>query len=317
MKNGMMKKIIAIAVTIALVLACTGAAFAEEAGAVGETSQEIEVDAAQEITGSNAEQAPTDSGAEQERIGSDAAQARTDSDAAQARTIDGVKQERAVRDVVRKGKISAQAYTPDTDAAKYIKELISARLLTSAVYNEPFFESLNKTDLAAYAMTLYSYLGGVDPGSPEDNYTDTSDPNAEKGYMLGFFDNPAGYFFPENYVNKGEALTVLAKVIIKAKPAEASRVPSAWDALSALEKVYDDASSISSDHVQYIGFMNARGALLLPRGAQVGSAWLGANSDISRTNFFVLLSDILWAFEKGKISPYAVSPPDPKISEYQ
>jgi len=266
MGNNRMKKITAFAITVILVIACTGATFAAEPSAGDGT--------AQGITLGNAAQERAPSGA-------------------------------------------AQAYTPNADSAKYIKEMVSAKLLTSAVYNKPFYDDLSKLDLAAYAMTFYYYLGGADPGSPGDNYSDTTDQNAEKGYVLGFFTSNGGIFSPNDYVSKGEALTVLAKVVVKAKPAESSKVPTAANALSALGKIYQDASAISSDQVSYIGFMSARGALLLSRGAQAGSAWLGANYSVSRSNFFLLLSDTAWIFAKSKVSPCAVKPPDPIASAYQ
>jgi hypothetical protein len=214
-------------------------------------------------------------------------------------------------------KTGAQAYTPDADEAKYITELVSAKLLTSDVYNRPFYDYLTKADFAAFAMTYYRYLGGQDPVGPGGNYIDTADPNADKGYLLGFFGSDGGYFHPDDYVNRGEALTVLAKATVKADQSESSKVPTAEAALAALGQIYQDAASIDAESLPYIGFMNVRGALLMPRGESPGNAYLGASNYVSRGDFFLYLSDAAWIFAKSKLSPHAIKPDVPTASEYQ
>jgi hypothetical protein len=239
-------------------------------------------------------------------------------------------------------RVTAAAYEADEEAAKYVKELIDAGLLTAAVYDRSFDERLTRAEFAKYAMALYAFLGGKDPVAPGDNFVDTDDPDAEKAYALGFldfefefdydddydYDYDAGngpdpgsgkrYFEPEEDVTKAEAIVALAKAVMNAKPAEASHLPSAEAALAALRGKYSDADAIGSSALPYVGFMDARGALLLPRDAIAGGAVnFDGSYGWSREDFYLLLSDAAWAFAKARVAKYATAPATPKPSEYQ
>ncbi|MDR1495466.1 MAG: M15 family metallopeptidase [Clostridiales Family XIII bacterium] len=215
-------------------------------------------------------------------------------------------------------RVAAEEYQPDEEAAKYVKELVSAGLLTSEVYDQLFYDDVTRLELAKHAMAFYLFLGGEDPGSSGVDYIDTNDLNAKKGCVLGFFDYNDGYFDPDDSVDKAEAITVLAKATIKAKPSEASNVPSADAALKSLQEKYTDAASVDTDDLPYFGFMDARGALLSPRNAlSGGDAYLSAYHSPSREDFFLLLSDAAWAFAKNRVAQHAIAPSDPKASEYR
>jgi hypothetical protein len=223
-------------------------------------------------------------------------------------------------------RVTPEAYEPDEAAAKYVKELIDAGLLTSAVYDQPFYDSLTRAELVKYVMAFYTFLGGADPGDPGDNFVDTDDPDAEKAYALGLldfvfdFDPDDGrkYFEPEEEVKKSAAIGVLAKAIMKVKPAEASLLPTAEAALAALRAKYRDADSIDAPDLPYVAFMDARGALLLPRDAlNGGDAYFGSYYGWSREGFFLLLSDAAWVFAKARVAGFAVAPATPKALEYQ
>jgi hypothetical protein len=216
------------------------------------------------------------------------------------------------------GRPEALSYEPDMDTAKYVKELVDASLLTSDVYNSPFNRIMLRDELAKYAVAFYAFLGGPDPGVAGDNYLDTADPDAEKAYALGLFDYNDGYFEPGKTVSKADMLTVLAKAVIKARPSEASGLPTADAALAALSLKYADANSVYADDLPYYGFMDSRGALLTPQGVLPGrDAYLHANNIESKDRFFLLLSDAVWAFAKSRVEGYATLPPDPKASNPQ
>jgi hypothetical protein len=125
------------------------------------------------------------------------------------------------------------------------------------------------------------------------------------------------HFYPEDSVKKGEAIAVMARAIIKVRPSDAASVPTADAAHAALSAIYRDVYYAKADELPYIYFMSARGALLLTRNEQSGNASLGADYEITRSSFFLLYSDIAWAFVKNVISRYAVPPADPTASEYQ
>jgi hypothetical protein len=94
-------------------------------------------------------------------------------------------------------------------------------------------------------------------------------------------------------------------------------VPTADAALAALGQIYQDAAYIDVGNLPYIGFMNVRGALLMPRGEKPGYAWLGAGTSVSRGDFFLYLSDAAWIFAKSKLSPHTIKPDVPTASGYQ
>jgi hypothetical protein len=208
---------------------------------------------------------------------------------------------------------SVWTYEPDMDTAKYVKELVDTGLLASDVYNRPFNEIMLRAELAKYAMAFYTFLGGPDPGIGDRSYLDTVDPDAEKAYALGFFDYNDGYFEPDDTVSKADIIRVLARVVVKAIPSEGSGLPTADAALAALSPKYFDANSVYAEDLPYFGFMNARGALLPQPNVQSGGvSYLNANSLRSRNEFFLLLSDAVWAFAKSRIEGHATPPADPQ-----
>jgi hypothetical protein len=212
--------------------------------------------------------------------------------------------------------IAAAAYDPDDETSKYIEEMVAAGLLAPDVYDRSFYDDITRADLATYAVTFYYFIGGGDYSPVGDNFIDTADPNAEKAYALGMFDYNEGYFNPEASVNKDEALAVLARAVIAARPGEGSYLPPADAALASLALKYSDAHSIGADALPYVGFMDARGALLPPRYAGDGDDIdLGAYATQSNEDFFLLLSDAAWAFAKRLIAPHAIAPGDPEASE--
>jgi hypothetical protein len=212
----------------------------------------------------------------------------------------------------------ASGYESSDEVSKYTEELISAGLLLPDVYNRPFYEGVTRAELAKYAVAFYSFLGGPDPGDAGDSYLDTADPDAKKAYALGFFDYDDGYFNPSGRVSGSDAIKVLAKAVIAATPSGAYVLPTADAALASLSPKYADADSVYIEDISYVGFMDSCGALLLSREALSGAAaYLGANDTQSREEFFLLLSDSVWAFARARVAPYAAAPAPPKASEYQ
>jgi hypothetical protein len=214
--------------------------------------------------------------------------------------------------------VRGAAYEPGGEAAKYVKELVSAGLLPSSVYDSPFYGTCTRAELAKHAVAFYVFMGGSDPGYAADNYLDTDDPDAERAYELGFFDFNDGYFDPDDGIDRAEAIKVFAKAVIGAKPGEASGLPSAEAALASLRLKYRDADSVSVDDLPYVGFMDGRGALLASRYASsVSDSYLNVSYRQSREELLLLLSDAAWVFAKGRVVDYATAPPNPKASAYQ
>jgi hypothetical protein len=209
------------------------------------------------------------------------------------------------------------AYEPGGEAAKYVRELVSAGVLGAAVYDSPFYGDCTRAELARCAVAFYVFLGGASGGAAGDNFRDTDDPDAERAFELGFFDFNDGYFGPADDVERAEAIRVFAKAVAGARPGEAAGLPSVDAALASLRLKYRDADLVGVDDLPYVGFMDGRGALLPPRHAAQGDVYLNVYYRLSREDLFLLLSDAAWAFAKDRMAGYAVAPVNPKASEYQ
>jgi hypothetical protein len=235
---------------------------------------------------------------------------------------------------------AATTYKPSENVVKYIKEAVSAKILDKAVYNKEFYSDITKIEAVKYTISLYKFLGGTVPALPSTHpFTDTKDANVEIAVVLGLIpaeiippeesaegeegENAVSdeivyatnqQFYPSESLNFLSAMQLLMDTIILAKPSEATYIPkTASAALTALKKKYSNASDIPSEYRKTIGYLSARGVLLLPVNTTGTKEYFyipyyGYN----REEFFLALNDAAWANAKTTMKKYLKALAKPK-----